>query len=182
MKRAYLANGVVTEYLSAKSNIISVDTTLATYLSALLGSDYCYLILDGREIVKVLEVENSTLVVVRGIENTSRIPSYTGTPIFYGLTRIELEDAITVASLELTVSGALSLEGINLALDGIDLQTLGGIYADVKNNNVRILDVPSITGCDCGLPEAIPDTYLKVRKTSDQSTRSLVDGSLRGYL
>lgn len=179
MKRAYLADGVLTKDAQVADNTLTVDSALYNYISGLLGADYCYLTL-GSEIVKVLDTQApNTLLVSRAVGGI-RKSHLAGQRIVYTLSANELADATIASALTLTASGALELDVNNLAYPQIKIFTFGGITAD----GMLIQDIPDNAGCCAGdtNPPTIPPQYKKLRIITSGKYRQVSSGNIRAYL
>jgi len=162
MKRAYLANGYLVQPLSEKGYVATVDAATWLYLNTLLGTDYCYLVIAGREVVKVLGLQATNQVLLqRGLEGTHRKTWIAGRSIKYGLTWSEVQDATTYIGYTLNVSGGVSWDGVNIFYPELNLLGIGGITCD----GTYIDDIPDNVGCCISTePPSIPLQYLPLRQ------------------
>lgn len=187
MKRAYLANGALTQQASPKDSVLYVDTATYDYLNSLLAGDYCYLMLGKAEVVKVFGlVAPNVLKVVRDVEHTQRAVELVGASLRYVGTVSETLDAVQVVGWEFNPSYTISYVDGVLRYGPVNVDVLGGVEIDGEDtSDWYIRDIPDNMGCLCGeggdIPAPIPYTYLKVRITDDGSIRVLDDGSYRGY-
>jgi hypothetical protein len=187
VKRAYLTNGYLTQQASPKDNLLYVDSATYDYLSGLLGVDYCYLMLNTAEVVKVLGVTApNTLMVVRDVEGTERKVGLVGASIRYAATASETVDAVQFTGYRIKVGYTLRLIDGVLSYGPVNIDTLGGVSIDgTLESGWYIRDIPDNMGCLCGeggdIPLPIPYIYSKYRITDDQSIRVMDDGSYRGY-
>lgn len=183
MKRAYLASGQLIQQAAINSNALYVDTSTYAYLFGLLGTDYCYLMLNSAEVVKVIGfIAPNGLRVVRNVESTQQTLGLVGAKIKYAATVSELKDAVQPIGWKFIPSYTLNFTDGVLRYGPTNVDTLGGVEIDGQDTeNWYIRDIPDNIGCACDEPELIPEIYLKVRITDDQSVRVMDDGSYRGY-
>lgn len=163
MKRAYLANGTLAAQAATKDNVLVLDSATWTYLSNLLGTDYCYLVVGRKEVVKVqgLEAPNIALVV-RGLEGTCRSGWPNGTSIGYGLTQSEIDDAVTYVGY--TISPIYPMVDNNgvLSYDEVIITGIGGADVEGSDEGIwMIQDATDLGCCDPLVPQVPPDIPLK---------------------
>lgn len=189
MKRAYLANGYLTQTSLAKDGVLYVDTVTYNYLNNLLGTDYCYLVLGKVEIVKVIGFKfPNALLVVRGLESTPRLLAVADTRLEYTATASEIFDAVQFEGYKFSVSGSMHLVQGTLTYGLIKFVGLGGIEVEGSDTGGwYIRDIPDNMGCLCGdteatTPPVIPINLQPYRITDDRSIRITDDGSYRRYL
>lgn len=167
MKRAYLANGTIAAPTKSVDATLAVDSTTWNYLNGLLGTSYCYLVIDGVEVVKVQSLKApNLLLVIRDVENTFRSAWPIGTPIAYGLTQSEIEDAVAFTGVALTLQGNLQYDNTGaITYPPVELIGIGGTDTEGDGWNWTLLDITEL-GCE-GLvtltPPPIPPQYLPVR-------------------
>ena len=187
MKRAYLVNGTLSLQAAPKDNTLALDSVTWTYLQGLLGTDYCYLVVNKREVVKVQSVEAPNLaLVVRGLEDTRRESWPINTPIRYGLTQSEIDDAVTFSGLQLTVEAPLQNNNGVLSYTELQLAGIGGCTVDGTDEGIwMIQDIPANAGC-CSIagqtPPPIPLSYFNLRIVTEGYYRVTEDGSYRAYI
>lgn len=177
MKRAYLANDVLTAPLFPNSYSVFVGSSLVTYLSMLLETDYCYLVINKHEIVKVMGcLTPSILYVERFAEQRNTYLS--GTPIQYFLTPNEIQDAVLEQTLNLTQNQAILINGSDVLYPEVDIAAIGGIgISELPNAMIQDLE---LAGCGCNAPPEIPLNYLKIRVV-DSGYRITDSGVYRAY-
>lgn len=177
MKRAYLANGVLSAPLFPDSYTAFVNSDLVTYLSTLLGTDYCYLVINACEIVKVMGcLTPNVLYIERFTEQRNTYLS--GTPIQYFLTPNEIQDAVSEQELSLTQGQAIAINGNNITYPEINIIAVGGISIS-EPPNAMIEDL-ELAACGCSDPPEIPLNYLQLRIV-DIGYRIVDSGGYRQY-
>lgn len=177
MKRAYLANGVLSATLFPDSYTAFVDSNLVTYLTSLLGTDYCYLVINASEIVKVMGcLAPNVLYIERFAEQRNTYLS--GTPIQYFLTPNEIQDAVNSQSLTLAGLQSIQVNNGNISYPEIDIETIGGISISESPN--YMIDDLQLAGCGCNDPLPIPLNYLQLRIV-DSGFRIVDSGGYRQY-
>ncbi len=146
MKRAYLTNGTISKAVKTTDNYIGVDAATWTYLSGLLGIDYCYLVLGETEIVKVLGTfAGNTLLIKRGIDDTEISVWPIGTSIGYELTQAEITDATSFVGYSLVGINAITV-GSSIAYADFTLEGIGGATVKGTGSNWIIEDSTEL-GC-----------------------------------
>ena len=187
MKRAYLANGTLAAQAATKDNVFTLDNATWAYLNGLLGKDYCYLVVNGKEVVKVLGVEAPNIAMVeRGLEGTTRHGWPSGTLIGYGLTASEINDAVTYKGYTITASFPMLNSSGRLSYSDMQLAGIGGVTVDGNNKGGwMVQDITGPAGC-CSLvpsePPPIPLNYFDIRITTEGEYRVTVNGNYRTYL
>jgi hypothetical protein len=187
VKRAYLTNGSLAALARPQDNILLVDTDTWMYLNSILSGDYCYLVVDNLEVVKVQSLEApNVLLVVRGIDETKRGTWGIGTSIKYGITGAEINDAVTHTGTNITATYPLTyIDGI-LSYPEMDILGIGGITVNGSNEGSwMIQNIPDNVGCGCletALPPPIPLRYFHLRIVTEGYYRSTENGDYRGYL
>lgn len=184
MKRAYLADGTVVTLVGVKDNTLTLDSATWAYISNLLGSDYCYLVIDKREVVRVQSVQAPNIaLVVRGVDGTARKSWPSGTQIGYRLTAAEIEDAVIYT--EIGINAQYPITNINGVLSYADfrLDGIGGVAVEGDGSKWLIQDIPDNAGCAASseLPP-IPLSYFDLRIVTEGYYRTTTDGSYRGYI
>lgn len=160
MKRAYLANGVLSAPLFPDSYTAFVDSDLVTYLSTLLGTDYCYLVINACEIVRVMGcLAPNVLYIERFAEQRNTYLS--GTPIQYFLTPNEIQDAVNAQSLSLTGAQSIQVIDGNINYPEVSIEAIGGVSISESPN--YLIDDLQLAGCGCNEPPQIPINYLQIR-------------------
>lgn len=177
MKRAYLANGVLSAPLFPDSYTAFVDSGLVTYLSTLLGTDYCYLVINTCEIVKVMGcLAPNVLYIERFVEQ--RRTYLSGTPIQYFLTPNEIQDAVAEQDLNLAQDQAVLVNGNNVSYPELNIIAIGGInISELPKAMIQDLE---LAGCGCSNAPEIPINYLKLRIV-DTGYRIVDSGGYRVY-
>lgn len=177
MKRAYLANGVLSAPLFPDSYTVFVNADLVTYLSTLLSTDYCYLVINACEIVKVMGcLAPNVLYIERFAEQ--RKTYLTGTPIQYFLTPNEIQDAVAEQELSLTQDQAIIVSGDSVSYPELDIVAIGGVnISDPPDAMIQDLE---LAGCGCSEPPEIPINYLQLRIV-DTGYRIVDSGEYRAY-
>ncbi len=187
MKRAYLANGTLAAPANPKANTLTLDATTWAYLNGLLGTDYCYLVVNGQEVVKVQSLEAPNLaLVVRGLEGTQRSTWPTGTSIAYGLTQSEIDDAVAYIGYSINAQYPLLDTNGVLSYDEMQLAGIGGCIVGGDDAGGWIIQsIPANAGCydplNPDLPPPIPLNYFKLRIVTEGYYRVTSDGSYRAY-
>lgn len=177
MKRAYLANGVLSAPLFPDSYTAFVNSSLVTYLISLLGTDYCYLVINASEIVKVMGcLAPNVLYIERFAEQRNTYLS--GTPIQYSLTPNEIQDAVNSQSLTLAGLQSIQVNNGNISYPEIDIETIGGVSISEPPN--YIIGDLQLAGCGCNDPLPIPLNYLQLRIV-DTGFRIVDSGGYRQY-
>lgn len=177
MKRAYLANGVLSSPLFPDSYTVFVNADLVTYLSTLLSTDYCYLVINACEIVKVMGcLAPNVLYIERFAEQ--RKTYLTGTPIQYFLTPNEIQDAVAEQELTLTQEQAIVINENSISYPEINIAAIGGVGIS-EPPDAMIQDL-ELAGCGCSDPPEIPLNYLQLRIT-DSGYRIIDSGVYRVY-
>lgn len=177
MKRPYLANGVLSAPLFPDSYTAFVDANLVTYLSTLLSTDYCYLVINACEIVKVMGcLAPNVLYIERFAEQ--RKTYLTGTPIQYFLTPNEIQDAVSEQELNLTQDQAIVTNGNNVSYPEINIIAIGGI--NISGLPKAMIQDLELAGCGCSEPPEIPINYLQLRIV-DTGYRIVDSGEYRAY-
>lgn len=181
MKRAYLTNGTLLARLLPSDNIAQIDTTTWNYLNSILGADYCYLVLGGVELVKVLSLQAPNTALLARTKTVDRTVWSVGTQIKYQPTVEEVIDGIVPKTLGLTATGAVTLTGTDLDYPLISIVAIGGITSS-SGETTYLWTLENIQGSDCRScePPAIPLQYEKLRIT-DSGYRITDDGSYRSY-
>ena len=183
MIRPYLVNGTLAQNMQVNDSIAKVDPATWTYLNNILGTDHGYLVIGGLEPVKVLGLSAPNVVrLARRIEVDVRHIWPAGTKIKYQLTKSELIEATTAASLVIGVGGNVVKQGNQISYPTVSISPFGGVdTGDIsEDGTIRVVDIPANAGCECGPPVAIPLQYLLLR-VYDSGYRILDDGSYRSY-
>lgn len=177
MKRAYLANGVLSAPLFPDSYTVFVNANLVTYLNTLLGTDYCYLVINANEIVKVMGcLAPNVLYIERFAEQRNTYLS--GTSIQYFLTPNEIQDAVSEQELNLTQDQAIVVNGNNISYPELNIIAIGGInISELPDAMIQDLE---LAGCGCSVPPEIPLNYLPLR-IADSGYRIIDSGEYRIY-
>lgn len=177
MKRAYLANGALSAPLFPDSYTANVSEDLVTYLSALLGTDYCYLVINACEIVKVMGcLAPNVLYIERFVDR--RKTYLTGTPIQYFLTPNEIQDAVSEQELSLSQDQAIVVNENNITYPELNIVAIGGIsISELPNAMIQDLE---LAGCECSVPPEVPINYLQLRIV-DTGYRMVDSGGYRAY-
>lgn len=187
MIRAYLANGTLAATVDAKDSIMALDTVTWAYISGLLGTGHCYLVLGGREVIKVIGVEVPNIALIqRGIDSTCVRTWPSNTSVTYGLTESEINDAITVLGNSITALGALQESNGVVSYEGAGIVGIGGCTVDGSDEGIwMIQNLSGATGC-CSIagqsPPPIPLQYLSLRAVTEGYYRVCEDGSYRAYI
>lgn len=183
MKRAYLTKGVTTKYVSVKDTVISVDTNTYTYLQNLLGADYCYLLLNSVEIIKVLGFSAPNLIIVdRAVAGTDRTHGLSGLSISYQITDIEIQDAVDYKGYSITAINFLSVQNGIIEYKNYNIMAFGGVAIDGDGANWVINDLPENSLCCDDTPPEIPVYLQPYRWTDVGDVRVLDDGTPREYV
>lgn len=185
MKRAYLVNGNLVSTASTKDNIIRVDDNTYTYLSGLLGLDYCYLRLGKSEIIKVLGFNTPNILLVqRGVDNSDIVTHITGESLGYIFTISELKDSTAYIGYSLNLSGLLYLDTEqNINYGPMTMQGLGGIDIKGSVEGFTIYDITDNVGCAASItPPEIPPLLQPYRIIDTTELRVTDDGSYREYV
>lgn len=178
MKRAYLANGNLVSPLFPDSYTAFVDVSLVAYLTTLLGTDYCYLVVNSEEIIKVMGTLAPNVLYIERFAEKRKL-YLTDTPVQYFLTPNEVQDAIEAQTLSLEQEGAIDIVSNKISYPNIRLDAVGGIVVSALPK-VFIQDIDTSQCCNDTTPAQIPVGYLKVRIT-DSGYRVNDDGSYRIY-
>jgi hypothetical protein len=187
VKRAYLVNGTLAQPATAPENIFALDATTWAYLDGLLGTDYCYLVVQKKEVVKVIGLQTPNIALVeRGIDSTQRRTWPVGSTIAYGLTEAEINDAVTYVGLSLTVNQPLQENDGVISYPEMQILGIGGCTVDGSDEGIwMIQDIPDNVGC-CSLagqaPPPIPLIYFNLRIVTEGYFRGTSDGSYRLYI
>ena len=187
MKRAYLVNGTLAAQAATADSVLQLDNATWTYLNGLLGTDYCYLVIDGEEVVKVLGVQAPNIaMVVRGLEGTLRHGWPVGTTIKYGLTESEINDAVAYVGCTVTAVYPMQNNGGQLSYAELQFAGFGGVTVDGKDEGIwMIQDITGPAGC-CSIvpavPPPIPISYFNTRVVTEGYYRATVSGNYRTYL
>lgn len=187
MKRAYLVKGTLAQPATAPENILALDSATWSYLDELLGTDYCYLVIQRREVVKVIGLQAPNIALVeRGIDSTQRKTWPTGSSIAYGLTEAEINDAVTYVGVSLTVNAPLQENDGVISYTDMEIAGIGGCTVDGSDEGIwMIQDIPTNAGC-CSLagqtPPPIPLNYFNLRIVTEGYFRGTSDGSYRTFL
>lgn len=188
MKRAYLADGVLTTNADPKDATLALDSATWTYLNGLLGTDYCYLVVGGREVVKVQSVEAPNLaLVVRGQENTKREQWPVNSSVMYGLTQSEIDDAVTVVGYSITAEYPMVLSNGVLSYTDLELAAIGGITVGGDDEGGWMIQkITGPAGCYNPLapatPPDIPLNYYNLRIVTEGYFRATTQGAYREFL
>lgn len=165
MKRAYLANGTTSGIAKTTDKYIGVDAATWSYLSGLLGTDYCYLVLGGIEVVKVMGVfTGNALLVQRGIDSTEIGVWPSGTSIGYGLTQAEINDATSFVGYSLVGVNGITV-GATISYADFTLEGVGGAAVEGAGSNWIIEDSTEL-GCVSiagEQPYPLPLTWQQLR-------------------
>lgn len=184
MKRAYLAYGTLVSPAMPQDSVLRVDIAVYTYLSTILGSDYCYLVLGGTEIVKILGFSTpNVLLVQRGVDHTEIVKHNVGANLRYGITPSEIHDATTFVGYGYTLSGRLFAGNTGAINYGpMTMQGLGGVEVKGEIPRFAIYDIPDNAGCRAGtLPPDIPIRLQPYRVVDSGDVRVTDDGTYRKY-
>lgn len=177
MKRAFLANGVLSAPLFPDSYTAFVDADLVTYLSTLLGTDYCYLVINACEIVRVMGCLAPNVLYIERFSEC-RKTYLSGTPIQYFLTPNEIQDAVSEQELSLIQNQAIVVNGSNITYPELSIIAIGGIsISELPNAMIQDLE---LFGCGCSSPPEIPINYLQLRIV-DTGFRIVDSGGYRQY-
>lgn len=180
MKRAYLANGVLSAPLFPDGYTVFVDSTTAAYLNTLLGSDYCYLVINELEVVKVMGVLLPNVLYIERFDENR--PTYLpGTSIIYALTPNEIQDAVIQQNLNLASQQAIIISnGNNINYPKVTIEAIGGVgISEPPNSMIEDLEIAAC--CNFGnLPLPIPINYLQIR-IIDGGYRIADNGGFRQY-
>lgn len=177
MKRAYLLAGKLVAPLLPKENVAVVDHDTWDYLDGLLGTDYCYIVIDSTEVVRVIgTVAGNTLLLARAKAITHIWPAEAS--ITYNLTAEEVKDTVVEQTLTLTSSGVISLTDGTVDYPIVTLAAIGGI-SNSGNASFTLTDTQGYS-CDCAGPPSIPLVYERLR-IADSGYRVTDDGTYRAY-
>lgn len=177
MKRAYLANGVLSAPLFPDSYTAFVNSDLVTYLSTLLGTDYCYLVIDACEIVKVMGCLAPNVLYIERFSDR-RKTYLIGAPIQYFVTPNEIQDAVSEQELSLTQDKAIVISENNISYPELNIIAIGGVgISELPNAMIEDLE---LAGCGCNIPPEIPINYLQLRIV-DSGYRIVDSGGYRAY-
>lgn len=184
MKRAYLADGTIVNLISAKDNTLALDPITWTYIFSLLGTDYCYLVIDRKEVVRIQSVQAPNIaLVIRGVDNTERKSWPSGTRIGYKLTSAEILDATIANGLNLTAQYPITEFNGELTYANFRLAGIGGITVEGSGAKWLVQDIPDNAGCAASSePPPIPLSYFDLRIVTEGYYRQTVDGSYREYI
>jgi hypothetical protein len=184
VKRAYLANGNVVTLVNAKDNTLALDSITWDYISNLLGGDYCYLVIDKREVVRVQSLQAPNLaLVIRGVDGTNRITWPNGTHIGYELTNAEIADAVTYIGISLDVQYPLVIHNGVLTYANFRLAGIGGVSVAGNEGEWLVQDIPDNAGCAASsVAPPIPLSYFDLRIVTEGYYRVTTDGSYRGFV
>jgi hypothetical protein len=184
VKRAYLAEGIVVTLVNAKDNILALDPVTWSYVSNLLDGDYCYLVIDRREVVRVQSVQAPNIVLVtRGVDGTERKTWPIGTRISYQLTGAEIVDATVAGEVAITAQYPIVKTGTELSYADFRLAGIGGVTVAGSDSTWLVQDIPDNAGCAASSePPPIPLSYFDLRIVTEGYYRTTTDGSYRGYI
>jgi hypothetical protein len=170
--------------VSAKDNTLALDPATWAYISNLLDSDYCYLVIDKREVVRVQSVQAPNLaLVVRGVDGTERKTWPSGTRIGYRLTSAEIEDAVVYTEVIIDAQYPIVNSDGVLGYANFRLAGIGGISVEGNGSKWLIQDIPDNAGCAASSePPPIPLSYFDLRIVTEGYYRVTTDGSYRGYI
>lgn len=167
IKAIYNAIGTLTNVLSEKDNILTVDSTLHSIISAALGvGDWAYLAVDdgnNAEIVKIYRSNSVGEYVVRAQDNTLACRFNVGATIRYELTAQEILDSFPISPLLVYPYGAMRVDGSIVGYRMPDIQDVGGTYSLVSGNRVILDKNIALEGCceldNQGAPP-LPSPYI----------------------
>lgn len=181
MKRAYLTDTKLLADLGKASNHMMLDSTTTTYLINLLGSDYCYIVIGGVEIVKVLKVVNGLATIERDWTKLQYWPK--NTVVKYQLTPQEIMDSKSFVGYSLSQDQAIEINNGEVSYQELDILGFGGINMFDELGRFIIEDIEQNAGC-CGVSTGpIPDQYLQYRVIDDGITRRVTDSDeIRSYV
>lgn len=183
MKRAYLTNGTLSFSAAPKDTILTIDSVTYNYLRDLLGVDYCYLVIDSTEIVKVLGcVGNNSIAVERGLEDTRRGILQSGSKIEYKITSSEILDAVNFVGYSLVASGQIKIDTADITYNSYTIIAFGGIEITGDGKVWRIEDIPDNAGCGLNIPPEIPINFQPYRVLATGEGRITDDGTYREYV
>lgn len=178
MKRAYLTNGTLIFPALPADNFVLVDDVTYNYLESLLDSDYCYLVLGGTEIIKILGLAPSNALYIQRFQDC-RKTWLIGTRITYALTPNEIQDTLTEQVLNLVQDQAIQVDNNKISYPKVSILALGGIKVS-DTPDVMIEDSDSMAGCIDDTPPEIPPQYNKIRIV-DSGFRVIDSGGYRKY-
>lgn len=156
----YSATGTLTSPLRKAGSVFSVTEPLSTALHG-LGNDYTYVRITGKAGVEIVKVRSSDLYGIyidRGIDYTEPLNFNVGDRVDYTLTAAEILDSIPQVDLDLSIGGALVLNGAKLTYTLPVLSVVGASEIRGDYPNIEIGRTENAYGCCDGTnePETIP--------------------------
>lgn len=177
-KKPFIPITLLGTSLSRNAGALPVSAPLYNYMDLLLSDDdWTYLaIAEGSrvEIVKIVDLQNGSLLLARGVDDTLRQDFTANATIYYTITQAEILDTFDIPKLTLDGIGAVRMFGPVVSIPEVSVIGLGGV-----ENGLPIQEKINALCCPTDAAPEIPLSLLPIRTIGGGEYRTIDEGDFR---